>query len=339
MDVSSLNLDYDSTLRQIESQAQLGMWSVKFATDDQVWSPGLYGLLGLSAETARPSYGLLLSLIHPEDRAGLDPDTLLQGASSLVRTVRAVLPDGETRTLTLRIEVHVGVDGRPVGMRGIAIDTGDQEKLARLQAGERQRREILYRTKQVTTFSLGLDLRYDFPRSVSEMHGLLHEEVRLDPFLMVIPEERERFRVHAWEIDSRRLHFQGTVHERLTDGDVRHFRIVAAAVWGLDGSYLGRTGLKYPVQRPEAVRVDACLRTALEQSVQGHHLRAARGLLDWSMTVLAEASGLSLSTVRRLEEGGAAQTDRSRHRAIEALRAAGVRFISMDDGTVAVARA
>ncbi|MGV7030316.1 PAS domain-containing protein [Methylobacterium symbioticum] len=321
------------------SELQIGLWSVRFATNEQVWSPGLFRMLGLNPETTRPSYGLFLSLIHPEDRQGLEPQLLVQGVSSLFRTVRVILPDGAIRTLSLRIEVHLGIDARPIGLRGIALDVSDKESLARFQEIERQRREALYRTSQITTFSLDLDLRYEFPDSVSEVHGLDHDEICLDPFLMVIPEERERFRVHAWETDSRRLNFQGLVHERLTNGDIRHFRIVAAAVWGLEGTYLGRTGLKYPVEKPERAQVSDRLRIALEQSVQGHHLRAARALLDWSMAALAGASGLSLSTVRRLEEDGAPQSDRSRHRAIEALRAGGVRFLSMDDGTVAVARA
>ncbi|KMO18356.1 hypothetical protein SQ03_10620 [Methylobacterium platani JCM 14648] len=72
--------------------------------------------------------------------------------------------------------------------------------------------------------------------------------------------------------------------------------------------------------------------------MQGHHLRAARGLLDWSMSTLAEAGGLSLSTVRRLEEDAEGQGARSRHRAVTALRQAGIRFIALDDGTLAVAR-
>ncbi|KMO14901.1 hypothetical protein QR78_22520 [Methylobacterium indicum] len=72
--------------------------------------------------------------------------------------------------------------------------------------------------------------------------------------------------------------------------------------------------------------------------MRGRHLRAARGLLDWSMATLAEAGGLSLSTVRRLEDDAEGRSSRSRHKAVDALRRAGIRFIAMDDGTIAVVK-
>ena len=34
------------------------------------------------------------------------------------------------------------------------------------------------------------------------------------------------------------------------------------------------------------------------------HMRAARGLLDWSQGRLAEECGLAVSTIKRLENGG-----------------------------------
>jgi hypothetical protein len=64
------------------------------------------------------------------------------------------------------------------------------------------------------------------------------------------------------------------------------------------------------------------------------------GLTDtwsWALTELAAASGLSFSTVRRLEDG-TARADRARHAAIAALRAGGIRFSLMDGATVASAR-
>jgi transcriptional regulator with XRE-family HTH domain len=61
--------------------------------------------------------------------------------------------------------------------------------------------------------------------------------------------------------------------------------------------------------------------------------RAARGLLGWSQTELAEASGLSLPTVRRLETGkGATVSKDAIARMQAALEAAGVIFIPENGG-------
>ncbi|UHC18007.1 helix-turn-helix domain-containing protein [Methylobacterium currus] len=79
------------------------------------------------------------------------------------------------------------------------------------------------------------------------------------------------------------------------------------------------------------------------QALRGRHLRAARGLLDWSREDLARASGLPLSTVRRLEADAEAgrirsHVTRSHHGAVAALRRAGIRFVALDDGTIALAK-
>jgi hypothetical protein len=55
------------------------------------------------------------------------------------------------------------------------------------------------------------------------------------------------------------------------------------------------------------------------------------------MMDLAGASGLSFSTIRRLEEDEEGSAARSRHLAIAALRASGIRF-SMLGNSIAVAK-
>lgn len=172
---------------------------------------------------------------------------------------------------------------------------------------------------------------------MAQVHGLPFEEICVNPFLMIVPEERAAFQAMAEEHIEQRTLFQATAHECLANGERLHFRILTIPIWDPDGTYLGRCGLKYPVKA--ALLMPAPLRAGLEQFVAGHHLRAARALLNWSMMDLAQASGLSHSTVRRLEEDSEHRGSRSRLHAVEALRRAGVRFVAMDDGTLAVARA
>ena len=60
-------------------------------------------------------------------------------------------------------------------------------------------------------------------------------------------------------------------------------------------------------------------------------LRAARALLGWSQTYLAEQAGLSLPTVKRVEaERGPRVSEEGRLKLKRALELAGVEFI--DDG-------
>lgn len=60
--------------------------------------------------------------------------------------------------------------------------------------------------------------------------------------------------------------------------------------------------------------------------------RAARGLLDWSQTRLAEASNLSESTVRDFEKGRRIPTVNNLAAVKMALEQAGVEFIPENGG-------
>jgi transcriptional regulator with XRE-family HTH domain len=62
-------------------------------------------------------------------------------------------------------------------------------------------------------------------------------------------------------------------------------------------------------------------------------LRAARGLLGWSQSKLADRAGLSLPTVKRVEAGlGVHVSDEARNKLQRALESAGVEFIEENGG-------
>lgn len=72
-------------------------------------------------------------------------------------------------------------------------------------------------------------------------------------------------------------------------------------------------------------------------AVDGSHLRAARALLGWAMSDLAQVSGLSVSTIRRLEQNPQGVSLRNHRLAVQAMQAGGIRFLSLSDGTIALA--
>jgi hypothetical protein len=75
---------------------------------------------------------------------------------------------------------------------------------------------------------------------------------------------------------------------------------------------------------------------SLDRAIDGRHLRAARALLDWSMSDLANASGLSLSTVKRMEEHLDGTAQQSRNKAVETLRKAGIRFSRLEGAVIGI---
>ena len=68
-------------------------------------------------------------------------------------------------------------------------------------------------------------------------------------------------------------------------------------------------------------------------TISAEQLRAARALLGWSQTRLAEKAGLSLPTVKRVEiERGPRVSDAARLALRVALESGGVEFISENGG-------
>jgi transcriptional regulator with XRE-family HTH domain len=67
--------------------------------------------------------------------------------------------------------------------------------------------------------------------------------------------------------------------------------------------------------------------------VKIEQLRAARGLLGWSQSALAQRAGLSLPTVKRVESGtGPRVSDEAQNKLQRALESAGVAFIDENGG-------
>jgi PAS domain S-box-containing protein len=180
-------------LRLLETMGLTGNWGWAFAADMQVWSPGLYRLLGLDPTLVQPSYGLMLSLVHSEDQPAMEsPAQLMQEGLLRDHTFRVIRPDGSIRILSSRAEIYFAPDGRPRGAAGMILDVTDRERLARAQASGRQNRRSLFDTFKIWTETFGAEdpLQID-PFSV-ELSGLPLDMVQEDFTRLFAPQERNR---------------------------------------------------------------------------------------------------------------------------------------------------
>ena len=151
------------------------------------------------------------------------------------------------------------------------------------------------------------------------------------------PADRERLREALQRlIDSRSIQ-SAEYRVRSSTGDYVWFRSYAAPVLAADGSVLEWIGtsspLKASVADDPAQRLDAAwVPTDL---ISGCQVRAARAIVRWSVRDLAVASGVSSSTIRRIEEDdGLAETRDTRKLGVlrATLEKAGVEFIPSPDG-------
>ncbi|MDR7039124.1 DNA-binding XRE family transcriptional regulator [Methylobacterium sp. BE186] len=338
MNAADLAFSPEEYLRLIESLGLTGTWTWTFATNEQTWSPGLYRILGMEPSLVRPSYDLFRSLVHPEDRSMLESVVEVMHLGCLTdHTVRVQRPDGGSRTLSCRGEVLFSPDGRPRSASGLVLDITNPDRLARAQAAERQRRWALFEQTGSFQFTLSVDGVFHFPKELFALTGLTAADIAEDAFVTICREEREHWRGLSLEARGAGLAHSSSPLAPLAGGGSARFRVVTVPVRSDLGLIKEWSSITVPVDT-NAFRASDSALEGLEQAVCGAHIRAARALLDWSMADLARASGVSFHTIRRIEEDAPGILAQTRHLAIAALRRGGIRFVFLDDGSIATAR-
>lgn len=326
----------EEILSLIESHGLSGAWSWTFDADEHAWSPGCFNLLGIDPRATRPHYGLLLDLVHPEDRADMArPADLIRGETRSVQTFRVIRPDGTMRFLCARNEIKLGADGGPRSALGTLLDVTDRERSIKAQTSRCRQTLGLSRKARMLWFAMRQDSTFDFEPEAAALLGCALASLETDPFAAVEPGARATLYRAMARHRAAGTEMQCGVVLHPPGGAPRPCRIVMIPPFDGDPAATSAGLVQITdVTEPDLPDEDA----GRDDTLRGFHLRAARALLDWSMHDLAAESGLSLSTVRRLETEDDVPPGRSRPRAVSALRRGGVRFTPLGDGTVAVSR-
>ena len=330
------NLWYDVP-SQIKHFGNVGHWHWDFVDNTHFWSLGLYPILGLPNGLIRPDYTLLFRLIHPDDcPPTMEPDLVRQSETVPPSIFRIVRPDSGICTVMSRVEVTTTPDGRPLSAHGILADIGDPAMLARAEAAQRQRDQAIFDSVRAFTSTAYTFPFIKFSEKWLDLVGLPEGELLQDltrPFVKGegVPWSARIGGMYASNHASYLL-----PDLRLANGDTVRYRLLVAPVLNDAGHIESWTHFIGPIQL--RIRPTGRLLLGLEQSLEAGHIRAARALLDWSMADLSGASGVSLSTIRRLEGCIASVSVANRNQVIGALRSAGIVFSLMGGATIAVSK-
>ncbi len=114
-------------LSESQSIAHVGSWewTVQGGAGAMAWTPETYRLFGVSPDTFALSPETFVSLIHPEDRAGMQfwMSSCLEGLEPPDLEFRVCLPDGSIRYINGRGHLlKQGADHEPIRMVGVAQD-------------------------------------------------------------------------------------------------------------------------------------------------------------------------------------------------------------------------
>jgi PAS domain S-box-containing protein len=293
------DLGAPDTFRFLEEKLGAGIWRYDVFTRQMHWSRGFHELLGLNPGTVAPSIEEFNQRVHPDDRPlRRNVGGMLLDGLPLDREFRIVKPNGRLRWVHDQAEILLNDVGEPAKVLGVTLDiTRNYESLQPLRAGI-ERYDALIRAidglvwtatpdGRITSLQNWKTTRLGGPLLVYG-HGwvdLLHEEDR-DTALKSWSDSVEAGR--PYKVEHRLLQ---------PDGAYRWFRCSAVPILTPDGGVQDWMGLSTDIHSEKLLDL-----SAPPSTLTGAQMRAARGILNWSVRQLAEQAGVSPGVVRRLEE-------------------------------------
>ncbi len=327
-----------AVLRLMEEQGQIGFWWHDLAADRITVSAGLARISGtpVSVERTRQS---MIAQIHPQDRPfQADQIGLTDNGHPLRREFRIVRPDGTIRWVSSRIDVVLGNDGRPVRFIGIMADITERREAQRAVEFNHGRRAALLEATAALTWIADLSGRPIDYSAWCALTGMSPENCDREGWLDAVhPNDRDRVRT-AYRAALAKGGTYDVEYRILTkEGVYRWFNARSAPVRDPSGAIREWQGVLLPIdgdERSEPGEGDP----AETPPLTGAQIRGARGLLDWSLAQLAAASGVSVSTIKRMEDGSEGTTRASKSSAVRrALQTGGIAF-RVIDGTTWISR-
>jgi PAS domain S-box-containing protein len=121
--------DFQGRQKATAAAPLLGTWDVNLHTNEAFWSPGLFSLLGYTANECTPSWEALLARVQPPDQLAVRQ----QWASAIADRrdyrfdFRILLPDGQTRWVEAKGRFYFDDTGKPYRDLGSLQDISAQK--------------------------------------------------------------------------------------------------------------------------------------------------------------------------------------------------------------------
>ena len=333
-DPDASGLLIQSVVPLLEEHGRIGFWWHDVATDAITVSPGFARLTGvpLAVPHTRDS---MMSLIHPQDRPSQEDQIgLMRSGQPLRREFRILRPDETLRWVSSRIDVVLDEGGRPRRFIGVVVDITERREAQQAAEYSHGRRAALLEAVSALTWTTDLSGRSKDTSAWLTLTGLTFDQCRGDGWLDAVhPDDRDHVRDAYRSALEQVSPYRADFRIRTPEGRYRRYMARSAVVRDPSGLEREWQGVLLPLDgdsrhpRGEAGDDDAAALT-------GDHIRGARGLLDWSLAQLAAASGVSVSTLKRMEDGSEGSTRASKADAVRrALQGAGIVFRAIDGAT------
>lgn len=321
----------DAKLRLLEDKLNIGTWTWDLTSNEVTWSYGLFRMLGFDPANVIPTFDLFQSLIHPEDQMDFDEAIGLASDRRIKsRRFRVIRPDGSLRWFHSKAEPHMDRTGKTLFLFGVVADvTAEEEARENLSMQEKVSNALarLLKGKVWRAHPNGkLIETADWMRLTGESAAQAHD---WEALAAIHPDDRQQFR-DAWkQAIATGGEYALTMRVRTLNGSYVCTSSRALPLVGFDGAIEQWIGHSVFVEPPNpAVMSDSALCAA--------QIRAARGFLNWSAQDLAQHSGVSFSTIRRMELSVATVRPESVNTVQATFEKYGLTFIRNADGGLSI---
>lgn len=298
----------------IEEELRLGGWFFDLAASRTYWSGNLYSLFGLDPVRVSPGAEIFRQIVHPEDRPELDSAQVDAFGGPLGEyQFRIIRPNGTIRWIQSMGRLLHRSDGTPWRVVGCVRDvTEDRDAVVARAAHD----GLAQAVRKLTGGDVWLTSPKGDVGDALPWNGH-HGGLRFDA---IHADDLTRVRSGWAKSLAERRPFRSAYRQSTGQGRYEAFSTYAEPIEDDRRVLLGWIGVSVP-----DLTTDAHIAPA--RNIPGSLLRAARAWLDLSVMGLADRSGLSSSTIRRLEGGGGRQATRSSEEAlVRTFREAGIDF-------------
>ncbi|MBV8769617.1 MAG: PAS domain-containing protein, partial [Hyphomicrobiales bacterium] len=286
-------------LSDLDIDPRTGDWSRGLYSRPMQWSTGVYRLLGLEPRSVEPSYSLLDSLVHPDDRQlPSDLDDVMHAAEPREREFRIIQPKGTLRWLQTQTEVLLDDQGVPIKKVSIWTDITARRDAKETIAEHQHRFQSLVRASDNPVWLTRASGIIIDIFGWQELTGqALAEALGMGWLECIHPDDREAT-LAAWAESYERAEAYEVEHRvRMRSGEYRWFKSRSPQPGKQNGAVVTRVGISTDVHDEKMWP-----KRSEDNLLTGAQIRAARGILNWSVRDLSEATAVSPSTIRRLEE-------------------------------------
>ena len=225
----------EANLADAQRLSHTGSWSWNVALDQVLWSAEHFRILGVDAETVRPSYPSALRWIHPDDRPRAQEafDRLVCEKSDFEVECRIVRPDGAVRHIRSLARPVFDDSGNLVEYVGTIVDTTERKRAEEQLRESEQRFRLLAETIPHHVWRYLPDGSMDYwNQRLMDYTGLTSEELHRGGWAAVHPADVPRVEAAWRQAWSERTPYE--VEQRLRGRDGHYRRFLCRAVPVLD---------------------------------------------------------------------------------------------------------